>query len=79
VRIDAMRKVILALLAPAILIPTTSTAVTVRGTPSCDLLKGTDNDPLAIWVCNYCRAHPLDDLHEAGMPLALELIKWMGP
>lgn len=40
-----------------------------------DLLRGTDNDSIQLWVDNYCRANPLDDVIAAGHALAVELIR----
>ena len=40
-----------------------------------DILKGTDNLSLFLWVDNYCRANPLKDLDDAGVDLFLELKK----
>lgn len=40
-----------------------------------DLLKGTDNESLFLWVDNYCRANPLHHLSEAAFRLSVELVK----
>ena len=40
-----------------------------------DFIKGTDNDSLSLWVDNYCRSNPLDSVDDAGLSLAMELIK----
>ena len=43
-----------------------------------DFIKGTDNDSLEAWVDNYCNANPLDSLDDAGIELAIELIRKKG-
>lgn len=38
-------------------------------------LKGTDNPSLFLWIDNYCRTNPLDDVADASNELAAELIR----
>ena len=40
-----------------------------------DILKDTDPSSLALWVDNFCRANPLQDLGDAAFQLANELIR----
>ena len=40
-----------------------------------DILKGTDNVSIILWVDNYCRANPLQNLTRAGDTLFEELVK----
>ncbi|RWA59461.1 hypothetical protein [Mesorhizobium sp.] len=35
----------------------------------------TDSDGMMMWMVNYCREHPLDDLNKATMQLYFELTK----
>jgi hypothetical protein len=44
-----------------------------------NLLKGTDNDSIFLWLDNYCRANPGKSLENAGAELARELIKQKQP
>lgn len=44
-----------------------------------NLLKGTDNDSLFLWLDNYCRDHPGMSLEHAGVALAGELLKQKQP
>lgn len=39
-----------------------------------DFLKGTDASGLILWLVNYCRENPLDNLGTASMKLSKELI-----
>jgi hypothetical protein len=43
-----------------------------------DFLRDTDNASISLWADNYCKANPLNDLHDAGLALALELMKRKG-
>lgn len=43
-----------------------------------DILKGTDNASIFLWITNYCRANPLSDTADASTTLSLELIKRKG-
>jgi hypothetical protein len=43
-----------------------------------DLLKTTDNDSITLWMDNYCRANPLNDLEDGAETLAKELMKRKG-
>ncbi|MBI5922759.1 MAG: hypothetical protein HY847_14090 [Betaproteobacteria bacterium] len=38
-----------------------------------NLLKGTDNDSIFLWLDNYCRTNPGQDLANAGVELMREL------
>ena len=40
-----------------------------------DILNGTDNESIFLWVDNYCRANPLKSLYHAGDELFDELVK----
>jgi hypothetical protein len=40
-----------------------------------DILKGTDNESIFLWIDNYCRANPLHNLTRAGDALFEELVK----
>ena len=40
-----------------------------------DILKGTDSQSIALWVNNFCKANPLQDMSDAAFQLANELIK----
>jgi hypothetical protein len=42
-----------------------------------DFLNGTDLDSVEVWVDNYCRSNPLNDLDDAGHALGGELVKRM--
>lgn len=44
-----------------------------------DFLAGVSAEPLYLWVDNYCRANPLNDLSDAGFYLSIELIRRKGP
>lgn len=39
------------------------------------ILSGTDNQSIYLWVDNYCRANPLRSLPDAGTALYFELVK----
>lgn len=39
-----------------------------------DILKNTDADSIYLFVDNYCREHPLDDVTDAAMALYSELL-----
>ena len=43
-----------------------------------DVLRGTDNDSIFLWVDNYCKANPLKDIGDAGAALFSELAKKKG-
>lgn len=43
-----------------------------------DWLKGTDNESIFLWLDNYCRNKPLQDLEAAGIALELELMEIKG-
>lgn len=50
-----------------------------RGSRSAqDFLKGTDNESIFLWLDNYCREHPLQDLDSGGIALELELTQMKG-
>jgi hypothetical protein len=49
-----------------------SHASAVDGT---EYFKNSDTDSIALWLENYCRAHPLEPFSTAVMELMLELIK----
>jgi hypothetical protein len=40
-----------------------------------DVLKGTENTSLFLWMTNYCRANPLKDIGDGGAELYFELLK----
>ncbi len=40
-----------------------------------DLLNGTDNESIFLWLDNYCSERPQQDLDSAGLALELELAK----
>ena len=40
-----------------------------------DVLKGTDNKSLYLWLENYCRKNPLSDISDGGHDLFSELAK----
>lgn len=40
-----------------------------------DVLPGTDNDSLSLWMDNYCRANPLESVFAGGELLFWELAK----
>lgn len=44
-----------------------------------NLLQGTDNDSIFLWLDNYCRANPGKSLENAGAELVRELIKQKQP
>jgi len=44
-----------------------------------DFLKGTDNESIFLWLDNYCRERPLQDLDSAGIALELELTQMKEP
>lgn len=43
-----------------------------------DWLKGTDNESIFLWLDNYCRDKPLQDLDSGGIALELELTQMKG-
>ena len=43
-----------------------------------DLLKGTDNESITLWVNNFCQKNPLENLVTAAETLANELAKKRG-
>ncbi len=43
-----------------------------------NFLKGTDSDSIFLWLDNYCRANPNQDLDSAGIELAGELMQMKG-
>lgn len=43
-----------------------------------DALKDTNSESMFLWVDNYCRANPLDDLSTAGLLLFIELANKKG-
>ncbi len=43
-----------------------------------DILKGTDNLSLFLWIDNYCQKFPLRHTSNAGDALAIELAKQKG-
>jgi len=40
-----------------------------------DILKGTDNESIYLWMDNYCRANPLKSISNGGDVLFEELLK----
>lgn len=40
-----------------------------------DILAGTDNQSIYLWMDNYCRANPLKDTSDGGVELTIELMK----
>lgn len=40
-----------------------------------DLLKGTDNPSLFLWMDNFCRAQPLKDIEDGASELVPELAR----
>ncbi len=40
-----------------------------------DLLKGTDNPSLFLWMDNFCRAQPLKDIEDGASELVPELTR----
>jgi len=40
-----------------------------------DISGGVDNNGRALWIYNYCKKNPLNDLSNAASSLALELAK----
>ena len=40
-----------------------------------DVLKGTDNESIFLWMDNYCQANPLKDIADGSEVLFLELVK----
>jgi hypothetical protein len=44
-----------------------------------DFLRGTSSEALKLWVDNYCKVNPLNNLGVAGAELAKELIKQKNP
>jgi hypothetical protein len=43
-----------------------------------NILKGTDNESIFLWLDNYCRANPDKNLDTAGLALARELMQLKG-
>jgi hypothetical protein len=43
-----------------------------------NFLKGTDSDSIFLWLDNYCRANPNQDLDTGGIDLARELMQMKG-
>jgi hypothetical protein len=43
-----------------------------------DLLKGTDNESIFLWLDNYCQANPDKSLENGGLALARELMQLKG-
>jgi len=43
-----------------------------------DVMRGTDNPSFYLWVDNYCKANPLNDIADAGDALFSELAKKRG-
>ena len=41
-------------------------------------LKGTDNESIFLWLDNYCRDKPLQDLESGGIALERELTQMKG-
>ena len=39
-----------------------------------NLREGTDNEGIALWLKNYCTAHPVEDYDEALKQLVFELM-----
>ena len=40
-----------------------------------DVLQGTDNESVSLWMTNYCQKNPLNRVHEGAVSLFLELKK----
>lgn len=40
-----------------------------------DFLKGADNESIALWMDNYCKAHPLESISTGANILSFELAK----
>lgn len=38
-----------------------------------DILEGTSNESIFLWVDNYCKKYPLDNIYDAGDLLFVEL------
>lgn len=47
----------------------------IAGQIKIDALNGANSESMYLWVDNYCRANPLEDLSVAGLGLFLELAK----
>ena len=43
-----------------------------------DILKGTENAELFLWMDNYCRENPLKDVEDGAVELAAVLIRQKG-
>lgn len=43
-----------------------------------DWLKGTDNESIFLWLDNYCKGHPLQDIDSGGIALERELTQMKG-
>ena len=43
-----------------------------------NLLKGTDNESIFLWLDNYCHANPDKNLDNAGLALTRELMQLKG-
>jgi hypothetical protein len=43
-----------------------------------NVLSGTDNNSISLWMDNYCRANPLKDVHDGSLVLFEELAKKKG-
>jgi hypothetical protein len=43
-----------------------------------DVLKVSDRQSITLWMDNYCRANPLNSVHEGGVALFVELRKQIG-
>lgn len=46
----------------------------VNGTKGARVGHGTDSDSRELWIDNYCRAHPLEDIADAALSLYIELM-----
>lgn len=49
------------------------TAINQNVFAGADIAKGTDPAARDLWIYNYCKANPLDNLHQAANALVLEL------
>lgn len=43
-----------------------------------DILVGTDDSSIGLWMDNYCKANPLKRVYEGGSDLFIELVKQKG-
>ena len=43
-----------------------------------DFMRDVDTASVSLWVTNYCRANPLNDVADAGLELGHELIRRKG-